>query len=251
MKPLKKILSSFSDNCTGFLFPRICIKCRNTAAEGTGIAAWLCGSCISSLGKNLDARAAGRACPYCAQNLLAGACGCETAALRPYDGMYSLFDFDDTLKTVVHEFKYNGFKRLAFIMGKTYADRIPSLFFEGMDMITTVPLHFFRRIKRGYNQVDFFAQGIVAGAGLSIPLVRGVLARKRPTKTQTNLSRGDRLNNVKGAFIARAAGKDFFKAKNVILVDDVVTTGATTGQCAAVLRRAGAKSVRVLSLARD
>ena len=249
MNAVRKILSSFTENCSGFLFPPICIKCRNKAA-GPGIAAWLCASCAAGLQKNLDARA-DHVCPYCSQSLLAQTCDCETTADRPYDRMYSLFDFDDTLKAIVHEFKYNGFKRLAFTIGNTYASRIPSSFFEGLDLVTTVPLHFFRRIKRGYNQADFFARGIITGAGLSLPFAGNILTRKRPTKTQTNLSRRNRLKNVRGAFAAAAGKKKLIQGKSILLVDDVVTTGSTTGQCAAVLREAGARSVRVLSLARD
>jgi ComF family protein len=249
MAQLKNILFSFTENCTGFLFPPICIKCKNTTT-GTGIAAWLCASCMCGLFKNLDARA-DHACPFCSQNKLANACDCETTAARPYDRMYSLFDFDDTLKAVVHEFKYGGFKRLAFTMGNTYAGRIPSSFFEGLDLVTAVPLHFLRRIKRGYNQADFFARGIISGAGLSLPFASGILTRKRPTKTQTNLSRRNRLKNVRGAFSVAAGRKVLINGKSVLLVDDVVTTGATTGQCATALREAGARSVRVLSLARD
>jgi ComF family protein len=249
MNSLKQILYSFAGNCSGFLFPPICIKCRSTAS-GRGIAAWLCASCMAGLQKNLDARA-DHVCPCCSQNLLAQACDCETTADRPYDRMYSLFDFDDTLKAIAHEFKYNGFKRLAFTMGRNYADRIPSSFFEDLDLVTTVPLHFFRRIKRGYNQADFFARGIITGAGLSLPFAGNILTRKRRTKTQTHLSRRNRLKNVRGAFAAAAGKKHLIQGKSILLVDDVVTTGATTGQCAAVLRGAGARSVRVLSLARD
>jgi ComF family protein len=249
MKPLKKILSSFRENCTGFLFPPICIKCKNKAT-GNGIAAWLCCSCMSNLQENLDARA-GHACPLCSQNLTMTACSCATAFQKPYEKMYSLFDFDDTLKTIVHEFKYGGFKHLAFLMGKTYAPCMPTSFFDGMDLVTSVPLHFFRHLKRGYNQADFFASGVIAGTGRALPLARNVLTRIRSTKTQTTLSRDKRQRNVAGAFAIAKKKQRLVRDKNVVLVDDVVTTGATTSQCAQALREAGARKVRILSLARD
>jgi competence protein ComFC len=233
----------------GFLFPPICIKCKSHA-RGTGLDAWLCTSCMSLLEQNHAART-GHACPLCSQNLLAKTCDCDAARNMPYEKMYSLFDFDDTLKTIVHEFKYGGFKRLAFDMGKTYVSLIPPQFFDGMDLITSVPLHFLRRIKRGYNQADYFALGVISGAGLALKFHRDIVKRKRTTKTQTTLTREDRLKNVAGAFAIPKKKQTFIKDKSVILVDDVVTTGATTAQCAAVLREAGAKSVRILSLARD
>jgi ComF family protein len=246
---LKQILFSFRDNCAGFLFPPICIKCKNRTA-GNGIAAWLCCSCMSNLQENLDARA-DSACPLCSQNLSMTACSCATVFEKPYEKMYSLFDFDDTLKTIVHQFKYGGFKRLAFLMGKTYASCIPASFFDGMDLVTSVPLHFFRLLKRGYNQADFFAGGVITGSGRALPLARNLLKRNRTTKTQTNLSREDRLKNVAGAFAIAKKKRGLVRDKNIVLVDDVVTTGATTAQCALALREAGAKRVRVLSLARD
>jgi competence protein ComFC len=249
MNSLKQILFSFRENCTGFLFPPICIKCKNRAT-GNGIAAWLCGSCMSKLQENIDART-DHTCPLCSQNLTMTACSCATVFERPYEKMFSLFDFDDTLKTIVHEFKYGGFKRLAFLMGKTYAPSIPVSFFDGMDLVTSVPLHFFRHLKRGYNQADFFAGGVIAGSGRALPLSRNVLKRIRATKTQTNLSRDNRQRNVAGAFAIAKKKQCLVRDKNVVLVDDVVTTGATTAQCALALREAGAGKVRVLSLARD
>jgi ComF family protein len=249
MNSLKQLLFSFTDNCTGFLFPKICIKCKRKTT-GPGIAAWLCTSCLLALCENHDART-DHACPLCSQNLRTKACTCHMEWDMPYEKMYSLFDFDDTLKAIVHEFKYNGFKRLAFVIGKTYAPLMPPSFLDGIDMVTSVPLHFFRRIKRGYNQADFFAKGVIAGSGLNLKFHRDILSRKRATKTQTTLSRKDRKKNMAGAFALSAGKKDLVKGKSLVLVDDVVTTGATTAQCALALLEAGAKKVRVLSLARD
>jgi competence protein ComFC len=236
----------------GFLFPPLCIICKQHS-EGPGISAWLCSDCLSLLQKNHDSRT-NTACPFCSEDLRSqphGICGCKKPGTLPYERMYSVFDFDETLKVIVHEFKYNGFKRLSYLMGTTFAPLVPESFFLGMDLVTPVPLHFLRRLNRGYNQADFFAAGIVAGAVHSPPLVHSVLRRKRVTKTQTNLSRGSRLLNVTGAFAMVKRNQPLVRGKGIVLVDDVVTTGATTAQCASMLLEAGAKSVRVLSLARD
>jgi ComF family protein len=169
----------------------------------------------------------------------------------PYEKLYSLFDFSDTLKTITHEFKYAGFKRLAYDIGKEFSHDVPASFFEGMDMITSVPLHFLRRIKRGYNQVDHFARGVSEGRGCGLKLHGGIISRVRATRTQTNLSRKARRKNVAGAFIIPKKKQVLVRDKNVILVDDVVTTGSTTAECCEILILAGAETVRVLSLARD
>jgi ComF family protein len=153
--------------------------------------------------------------------------------------MFSLFDYDDTLKTVVHEFKYCGFKRLAFEMGKAFSSRIPAHFFEGFDLVTSVPLYFVRRIRRGYNQADYFAKGIIAGNKCVPVFCKGIIRRKRGTKTQTTLSRKNRRKNVAGAFAIARQKQALVRDKSIILVDDVITTGATTAQCVSVLMEAG------------
>jgi ComF family protein len=136
-------------------------------------------------------------------------------------------------------------------MGKTYAKLVPQSFFEGMDTVVSVPLHFFRMMKRGYNQAEYLAHGFVKGSAIPLEHLRHVLVRKRPTKTQTRLSRSMRQQNVKGAFIVSPGKKKYIENKNIILVDDIITTGATTAECASALIAAGCGKIRVLSLARD
>lgn len=155
------------------------------------------------------------------------------------------------MKAIVHEFKYGGLKKLAFDLARTYARCVPFPFFEGIDIVVPVPLHFFRSIQRGYNQADCIARGFISGSGCGATLAAGAVRRSKMTRTQTALSRDQRVKNVHGAFAVPAGKISLVKYKGVILVDDIVTTGATTGQCAAALLDAGAKRVRVLSLARD
>jgi ComF family protein len=161
-----------------------------------------------------------------------------------------LFDFDDTIQAIVHEFKYAGIKRLAFDMGKKYADLVPRELFTGMDAMVAVPLHLFRFMKRGYNQAEYFAKGLSAGMQ-GISYLPHVLFRKRHTKTQTKLSRNRRTVNVEGAFAIFPGNRNLIKDKNLILVDDIITTAATTAECARTLKDAGCGTIRVLSLARD
>jgi ComF family protein len=155
------------------------------------------------------------------------------------------------MKAIVHEFKYGGLKNLAYDLARTCARHVPSSFFEGIDIVVPVPLHFLRSIQRGYNQADCIARGIISGSGCGATLAAGAVCRIKMTKTQTVLSRDQRVKNVHGAFSVKAGKITLVKDKGVILVDDIITTGATTGQCAAALLDAGAKRVRVLSLARD
>lgn len=240
----KMLFHTISRNAMGFFFPNLCIVCQNVLINDK----WLCGQCLEALARNHTQR---DACPLCGQNRSLRACACDSGQKRPFDAMYSIFDFDKTIQGIVHEIKYKGKRRLAQDMGKTCAKLLPPKFFEGMDAVVSVPLHFFRMMGRGYNQAEHLARGFVLGNGSHPEYIRHALIRKRPTKSQTKLTREIRQENVRGAFIVPLRKKKHIENKNIILVDDIITTGATTAECAIALRLAGCGKIRVLSLARD
>lgn len=119
---------------------------------------------------------------------------------------------------------------------------------EGADMLIPVPLHWRRLIRRRFNQAALLAYSISDQMG--VPCRVDMLARVHYTKPQMRLSRAERLNNVKRAFAVVPEAEALLAGKTVILVDDVVTTGATANACAIALKKAGAREVRVLALAR-
>jgi len=118
------------------------------------------------------------------------------------------------------------------------------------DYIVPVPLHWLRKYKRGYNQAEWFARGIIGDRNKPVLITSG-LYRKRKTRTQVKLDKAERQKNVQGAFGITNSLKQIIKGKDILLVDDVITTGATTAACAETLLEGGCKKVRVLSLARD
>jgi ComF family protein len=236
--------STFAKNAIGFVFPRLCIVC----AERTSDDAWLCDRCKEALAQNFAKR---EACPKCGINNRISRCTCEYNWNFPFDSIFSVYDFDETIQAIVHEFKYSGKKRLAFDIGKMCVKTIPASFFEGMDMIVPAPLFFFRFLTRGYNQAEHFARGIFSQTDKKTALLPHVLIRRRPTKNQTGLSRKNRQINMQGAFFVPKRKRPIVRNKNIILVDDVVTTGATTRECAHALLSAGCWKIKVLSLARD
>jgi competence protein ComFC len=237
-------LTSIFKNAVGFVFPRLCVVCTEKLSDDK----WLCDACLQKL---MDNHAGRDACAHCGQNRRIRQCTCEYNWPLPFESIYSVFDFNDTVKAIAHEFKYKGMKRLAFDMGKSYGRLVPTTFFEGMDAIVAVPLFFLRKMKRGYNQADYFARGIAAACGQKSLFLPDVLVRKRPTKTQTKLSRKNRQTNVQGAFAVPGRKRNAVRNKNIIIIDDIVTTAATTRECALSLIAAGCGKVRVLSLARD
>lgn len=130
---------------------------------------------------------------------------------------------DSSLATLVHDFKYRGFSNLAITMGSLGALTLKdSGLFEGVDLLLPIPLHWFKRLKRGYNQSEMIAEGISAETG--IPIGTNLTASK-PHRTQTSLSPNQRIANTRDIFRIRNPRE--LDGKTIMLVDDICTTGAT------------------------
>jgi ComF family protein len=163
--------------------------------------------------------------------------------LAGFDAVFSYGEYEGTLRKLIHLFKYDGVTPLAEPLGRLLATALPRDW--RYDMVVPMPLHWRRGWQRGFNQSELLAR--VLSSRLEAPVVRAV-RRKRRTPSQAGLTNAQRRLNVAGAF---AISKRFsVKDRHVLLVDDVLTTGATASACAAVLKRAGAKRVTVLTLAR-
>lgn len=148
------------------------------------------------------------------------------------------------VRALVHGLKYGSLRRAAPELVSLAADSVPAGFCPDGSVLVPVPLHPSRLRERGYNQSRLAAS---AWSGiLGVPAADHWVERVRPTRTQTKLGSGDRRRNLAQAF---AAGKALRPGVPVVLVDDVLTTGATLSACAAVLLAGGAASVRGLCLA--
>jgi len=143
----------------------------------------------------------------------------------------SLFYYRDEspYKNLIHYFKYKGRRKLGAYLGELLGERLrQSGIYNDVDIIIPVPLHPFKRWKRGYNQAEIIARKIAEV--LRKPLDSSLLIRKKYTRTQTKKDALQREKNVSGAFRIRSVY--MLKGKHVLLVDDVLTTGATLGACA-------------------
>jgi ComF family protein len=147
---------------------------------------------------------------------------------------------------MLHELKYNGQRNIGIELGRMFGLELRDTPFQLADIIHPVPLHPLKFKQRGYNQSELIAQGI--SAALNIPVETGLIERIIPTSTQTRKSRYERWENVRESF--RISGAERYKNRHVLLVDDVITTGATIEACvSALIRTAEGITVSIASLA--
>jgi ComF family protein len=170
-----------------------------------------------------------------------GICALCRNGYRGFDFAYCYGSYDGPLKDLIHLYKYGRVQSLAAWFIPLLANALP--LGSSFDLVVPVPLHWRRRWQRGFNQAAQLAKGIAKHRGFQYS---SLLSRRRWTGSQTALSHHARRGNVAGAFRLRGD----VKGLRILLIDDVMTTGATAGACALILKRAGAKSVTLLTLAR-
>jgi ComF family protein len=159
-----------------------------------------------------------------------------------------LFEQDNRVREAVHLLKYGGAEAIAerfgfYISKKIVNDDMLSL----CDVVSPVPLHPARRRERGYNQSELIARSV--GRILRVAHEPGLLVRVRQTQTQTSFDAEGRKKNVKGAFGLGKVSANEVNGKKILLIDDVITTGATIKECARTLKSNGASEVYAVSAA--
>jgi ComF family protein len=223
--------------------PPLCPSCREPLGDGAG----LCAACWSKLSMIEP--------PYCARLGIPftydpgpGLLSMEAIASPPaYDRARAAVRYDDVARALVHAFKYGDRMDLAPLMGGWMARAGRELLAEA-DALVPVPLHWRRLWARRFNQSAALAGAIAAERG--IPVCHDALKRVRATAQQVGLSKTERADNVQGAFRVAPEAKPAVAGRRLVLIDDVLTSGATADTCAKALLRAGAAHVDVLVFAR-
>jgi ComF family protein len=219
-----------------WLFPPTCLLCGDPGAEGRD----LCGACAEELPRNRPA------CPVCAlplpfaDDLPCGRCLADPPA---YARAVVPFHYAPPIDYLIRSLKFNARFPCARLLGQLLAEALAAET-DRPHCIVPMPLHVGRYRARGYNQALEIAREV--SRILAIPLDPQACARVLPTRPQTRLSGKERLRNVRKAF--RASGA--MNARHVAILDDVMTTGATVGELAQALRKAGAARVDVWAVAR-
>jgi ComF family protein len=226
-----------------FALPPLCPACRGLV-DGQG---GLCATCWSTLSFIAP--------PYCERLGIPfvydpgpGVLSMEAIANPPaYARARAAVRFDDVARKLVHALKYSDRLDLAPMMGGWMAQAGRELL-ANADAMVSVPLHWRRLWTRRFNQAAMLAKVISENSG--VPTAHHVLERTRATPQQVGLSRPERASNVQGAFRVADGAKVDIRGKRLVLVDDVLTSGATIDNCARTLLRAGASNVDVLVFAR-
>ena len=223
------------------LFPPLCPLCKGFV-EKTGF----CGACISGF-KKIEGPICGICgIPFASENSPNHTCGECIKNKAPFVKARSAYQYEGKILDAIHLFKYNADLGLALPLSELTARALDFGEKEKPDIITPVPLHRKRLKKRGFNQSLILARHLAKILGVSeVDCLH--LERIRHTLPQTNLRERERRINVKGAFSVKDPSP--FKNKRVLLVDDVLTTGATVRECSKVLKKAGAE-VFIVTLAR-
>lgn len=205
---------------TALFFPPQCIGCHVWAA---GEAEEICPICLDGL------------------NFLAAPAHLPKLKRRFFNAAYSLFSYEGKVVEWISRFKYSRQLYIGRVLGERMAGmKIP---WKSYDAVVPVPLHWWRQVRRGFNPALILAYEVAMERGL--PLF-AYLRRRRATKQQTRQTAEARLTNVRGAFDPAAT----FQNGRILLIDDVLTTGSTVNEAARALKKAGALTVDVLTLAR-
>jgi ComF family protein len=239
-------LKAIAEAALTFIYPDVCQYCheeRATRAEG-----YVCARCWRHVRFIVPPLCDRCGLPFEGEITDTFKCGnCREMELH-FSRARSCVAAQGMVLEIIHRWKYS--RELwfePFLTGLFLRETVPALRAERRDLIVPVPLHRQKQAEREFNQAEHLARHL--GAATNLPVNGKLVRRVGPTRTQALLSRAERARNVSRAFAAGPAPDDA-RGKRIVLVDDVLTTGATTSACARVLKASGAADVCVWTLAR-
>lgn len=228
------------------IYPKVCIVCKKTIPAAS-LNEFVCTECWEKVKINRPPF-----CQSCGRSLIGRKFiknTCVDCIRNPlhFDRAFSPFLYEGVIKELIHAFKYKNKDYLGKTLGKPLSEFIKEygVPMRLIDFIIPVPLHKTKLREREFNQALILSEYLSREFNKSI--LDGCLARRRNTKTQTELKDRERFLNVRGSF--RLSGKETVKNKNILLVDDVLTTGATCSEAALTLKENGANIVYCITLA--
>lgn len=229
-----KIISQFLN----YFIPEICPYCQESFTNN-GLFCTECREKLPVPGQNVCKNCGGEL------DLILDICSkCMKEETAPWSDAICLFTMNSNVQHIIEQYKYNSKIEFLSQLADSAVRKIQDSKIH-FDCVTAVPLHFMKYLYRGYNQSALLAKRIAKLTGIGY---KSLLVRRKFTKSQTRLSGEKRRKNLKGAFAAK--NKAFIEKKDILLVDDVFTTGSTLRSASKALLSAGANKVAILTLAR-
>lgn len=214
-------------------FPQYCVACNSSLVKGERLVCITCQHKLPKTNSHLDNT-----------NFVAQKFYGKVRIIHAF--AFYRFERRGRVQKILHELKYKNQPELGVLLGQLYGQELKEAGLANkFDIIIPVPLHKSKLRRRGYNQSQKFAEGLASS--MEIDVIPNCLKRSRRTETQTRKSRLERWNNV--AEIFELNNQDKIRDKKILLVDDVITTGATLEACALELLNGGAKEISVCAIA--
>jgi ComF family protein len=216
-----------------FLYPPLCIACNKPLPDGIQRVCGDCWNAIPRVTNDLPLYQETRA-KLLSQGAITDLISCF------------VFEKEGPFQHIAHALKYKEYKSIGVDLGRRLGEAIKEWNLE-VDILIPVPLHRIKHRERGYNQSEFIAKGI--GSVIGKPVVPNAVRRTRHTQTQTKLNIEERRKNMEHAFELLPGSSEILLGKKCLLVDDVITTGATTNSCAQIILSAGTGKILAASAA--
>ena len=266
---LIQILLNCLDSISCALLPAACALCRHPLTRLT--SAPICEDCWSLVVPQTSSL-----CARCGEDLGIAQFSTSNRALDQQSGMpercrpcevappafeqaVAFGNYEGTMRGLIHLLKYEGMEPLASKLGNRLAAQVTALLPFGSTnapiLVIPVPLHRTKQGERGFNQATLLAQAVIRkvralNKRARLELAPGLLERRRSTESQAGLSTHQRRRNLRGAFFVSEHAATRLQGRNVLLIDDIYTTGATARACSQALRKAGAAGIWVATAAR-
>ncbi len=219
-------------------FPKKCLSCGKSGG-------YVCKECISKV------KFASNICPLCRYFSALGKTHPSCKIFTPLDGLLVIWKFDGVIRKAIHaikyRFAYSVSEELAPIIAKVVVERFSSSF-DSNWMLVPIPLHKKRENWRGFNQSDLLGVGVAKALGCKFD--SNILVRSVATKPQVEQGKKERLRSIRGIFAVNKKKISRYKDTKIIVFDDVWTTGSTISEATKVLKKAGAREVWGMAVAR-
>ncbi len=243
MSMLGNLIKGLAD----IIYPKNCLVCKKSLKGKAAVDDIICAECWSKIKLNSPPF-----CHFCGRqlnkkNITKHICPACVKKELHFDRAFSPCSYEGVIKELIHEFKYKNKDYLGRTLARPMASFIKeySLPINHCDLIVPVPLYTAKLREREFNQAEVLSRHIAGEFNREV--LCGRLLRHKPTRAQAELQENERFSNVKGGFTVTEAQN--IKGKNILLIDDVLTTAATSSEAALALKNAGANIVFVLTLA--